>query len=1018
MLNSLVPGTLRSRIIIFSLLILLPVICFVTFTVEIVLVPSIKQSIRNELANSTRVITNAIRQGATASIRNHLRAIAERNLEIAHYYLSLVDQNLLSREEAINRLEEIFLSQKVGTSGYLYCLDSSGKVVVHPSDGVRGNNLSSFDFVRRQMDVREGYLEYDWKNPDDPGPRAKALYMVYFEPLDWIISASSYRSEFNQLLHPEDFRETVMSLRFDESGYAYVIDESGQALIHPKYQNYNILAQQDGPADFAREMLSRGTGSLEYIWQNPGEKKPRKKIAVFEKIEEFGWLVVSSAYLDEVMRPVWVARLVSHLSMILLLIGSWAMSYYLSGRITRQVDEMMKQLDRNAREGQLNPLPVFTEDELGRLAEEFNSFMTVIRNQNRNILEQRVRYRSLFEATPDAVLLFKGVRIIDCNPAAISIFQAEGDTVIGRTALDLSPEKQKNGEDSKVLAGKLVGSFSDFSMKAFDWLHCTLKGEVFDAEVRLKVFGEEEGKPLILSYIRDITERKRAEEALRESELKYRQLIDNALDAIFIIQNGRFVFTNHQTSLISEYSEEELKKVSLEELIHPEDLPMIMERFRKRISGEHVISTYTFRFISKTGKELNAQISAVLINWNGKPATLNFVRDVTQLKQMEAAFHEAQKLEAIGRLAGGIAHDFNNILMGIQGRTSLIERASPSPEVRENLNAISRQVTSAAALTRQLLGFAKGGQYDPRPLSLNRLLSSSADMFGRTRKEIEIITNLPEGQVVVEADKAQMEQVLLNLYMNSWQAMPDGGELRIGLGVEILDDMTCGPYGLDAGEYAAISVADNGIGMEKSVQEKIFDPFFTTKDKERGTGLGLASAYGIIQNHHGIIILESEVGVGSTFIIFLPLSNKTVEEDEKIDREICETGDETILLVDDEDMILEVGAAMLKELGYRVIAARGGQQAIDIVMSGRERIDLVILDLVMPGVDGEKTLEQIRKVKRDLPVILSSGYSADGQAAKILRNGHCRDFIQKPFNLSELSGKVRTIFDNIMESKA
>ena len=277
MLNRLISGTLRSRIIFFSLLILLPVICFVTITVEAVLVPSIKQNVRNELANSTRVITSSVRQGATASIRNHLRAIAEGNREIARYYFSLVEQNVLSREEAFARLEKILLSQKVGSSGYIYCLDSKGNVVVHPNGGVRETNASNFAFVRKQMEVKEGYLEYDWKNPGESKARPKALYMVYFKPLDWIISASSYRSEFNQLLHPEDFRETVLSLRFGKSGYAYVVNENGQALIHPNYENLNILRQPDVPADFVREMLSRGSDSVVYDWQGPGEKKTRKK---------------------------------------------------------------------------------------------------------------------------------------------------------------------------------------------------------------------------------------------------------------------------------------------------------------------------------------------------------------------------------------------------------------------------------------------------------------------------------------------------------------------------------------------------------------------------------------------------------------------------------------------------------------------------------------------------------------------------------------------------------------------
>ena len=259
------------------------------------------------------------------------------------------------------------------------------------------------------------------------------------------------------------------------------------------------------------------------------------------------------------------------------------------------------------------------------------------------------------------------------------------------------------------------------------------------------------------------------------------------------------------------------------------------------------------------------------------------------------------------------------------------------------------------------------------------------------------------------ADRRQIEQVLLNLYVNAWQAMPDGGELYLETKIVTLDDADCEPYQAKPGRYAKLSVTDTGIGMDESIRQQIFDPFFTTKEKGRGTGLGLASAYGIIKNHAGIITVYSEIGQGTTFNIYLPVSDKKVYREVPTGTGLVK-GSETVLLVDDEEMIIEVGQAMLEKLGYRVVVAKGGQQAVDTVTKKGDGIDLVILDLIMPGIDGGKAFDLIREIQPGMPMMLSSGYSLSGQANDIMRRG-CNEFIQKPFNISELSQKVRKILD-------
>jgi CheY-like chemotaxis protein len=367
-------------------------------------------------------------------------------------------------------------------------------------------------------------------------------------------------------------------------------------------------------------------------------------------------------------------------------------------------------------------------------------------------------------------------------------------------------------------------------------------------------------------------------------------------------------------------------------------------------------------------------------------------------------------MEAIGTLAGGIAHDFNNLLMGIQGRTSLmlLDADSGHPHY-EHLKGIEVYVKSAADLTRQLLGFARGGRYEVKATDLNDLLKRSAEMFGRTRKEIMIHTRFMADLWPVEADRGQIEQVLLNLFVNAWQSMPGGGDLFLETRNVHLQEKDVKAHGLKEGRYVRISVTDTGMGMDEKTRERIFEPFFTTKEMGRGTGLGLASAYGIIRNHGGMIRVNSQPGKGATFILDLPASSKEAAT-EKTEAQEMPGGTETVLLVDDEELVLQVGEGMLRALGYTVLLARSGMEAVACYREKAAEVHLVILDLIMPRMGGGETYDALKKIHPGGRVLLSSGYSIDGQAQEILDRG-CDGFIQKPFDLLSLSRKLREILD-------
>jgi PAS domain S-box-containing protein len=504
---------------------------------------------------------------------------------------------------------------------------------------------------------------------------------------------------------------------------------------------------------------------------------------------------------------------------------------------------------------------------------------------------------------------------------------------------------------------------------------------------------------------------------LKDSRENYRRLTEEINDAIFELDSdGAVKYISPVITLILGYQPENLIGMPLTELVYPEDLPAAQVLFPEIITGD--LKPADYRIVDSTGKPHWVRTSIrPVVNGNRPIGFRGVLTDIesekradSEKKKLLQRFYENQKLEAIGTLAAGIAHDFNNLLMGIQGRASLIaiNLDSSDPNL-EHTQAIEEHVRSATSLTTQLLGTAYGGKYDPKPTDLNELVVHSSTMFNRTRKEIQIHTNMSQTPVVAEVDRQQVEQVLLNLYVNSWQAMPDGGEIYLESSIVTLDDADCAPYHVSPGRYAKILVTDSGIGMDEATRLQVFDPFFTTKEKGRGTGLGLASAYAIINNHDGFITIDSKPGNGTTVSIYLPVSD--IEPYHLPSREPATIrGSETILLVDDEELILNVGQALLNTLGYKVIVARGGEEAVEYMKEKGQEIDLIILDMIMPKMDGGVTFDKIRALHPSVPVILSSGYSINGQAIQIMRRG-CNGFLQKPFGLSELSKKIRSILD-------
>ena len=519
-----------------------------------------------------------------------------------------------------------------------------------------------------------------------------------------------------------------------------------------------------------------------------------------------------------------------------------------------------------------------------------------------------------------------------------------------------------------------------------------------------------------------INKRRAADDALRESEEKYRTILESIEEGCFETDiDGNLTFFSNPFLKILGYSRNELLGGNTSSYTSPDTaagMERITERLRETGKPENVTD---YDVIRKDGTNLTLELSVSLLkDQDGLPMGYRGVlRDVSERKKTEEEKHKlesqlqaAQKMESIGTLAGGIAHDFNNILMGIQGNASLmllkIESDHPNYEKIKN---IEKYVQNGTELTKQLLGFARRGKYLIKATDLNEIIDKSSSLFARTKKEIRVHTTLSDDLWTAEVDRGQIEQVLLNLYVNAWQAMSNGGDLYLQTENIILDRSYVKPYRVEPGRYVKISVSDTGVGIDKETRERIFEPFFTTKEMGRGTGLGLASVYGIIKSHGGYINVYSEQEKGTVFTIYLPASQKEVSIEKEATPAAIIKGSGTVLLIDDEKMILDVGVELLEELGYTVQSAMSGQEAIDIFKEDRNKIDLVIMDMIMPEMGGGETFDRLKEIDPDVKVLLSSGYSINGQATKILRRG-CDGFIQKPFNMNQLAEKVQKILAN------
>jgi two-component system cell cycle sensor histidine kinase/response regulator CckA len=476
---------------------------------------------------------------------------------------------------------------------------------------------------------------------------------------------------------------------------------------------------------------------------------------------------------------------------------------------------------------------------------------------------------------------------------------------------------------------------------------------------------------------------------------------------------GRIVYANAAAIEIIEIAEERLLSSKFLELFTEDDRDGLASYLRE-INDAPGGSSSTGIEIRLGNKELELRVYPIRDD-GGKSIAL--LMDITERKRFEDHLRRSQRLESIGTLAAGVAHDFNNLLTVIQGNSDIMamDLQQTHPHF-ERLQEILRQVKSAKRLTGQLLGYARKGRFEVRLLDLNQLIRETAETFGRTRKEISIHVDLDPELEVLEGDAGQIEQLVLNLLLNAGDAMPGQGTLDIQTRNVNHEEISGNIFTPKEGAYVMIAVHDTGIGMDEEIRERIFEPFFTTKQMGRGTGLGLASVYGAVKGHGGYIDVESEIGKGTTFRIYLPVkrsANAEVSADTLHEEHgaVQSKNRGTILLVDDEQAVLKVATEILRKLHFEVLAAASGSEAIQLYSENRKDIVLVILDIVMPGIGGSEVFQELRTLAPKVKVLLCSGYSIQGEADRLIGIG-ASGFIQKPFSLRSLEQSISDVLQS------
>jgi len=872
---------------------------------------SIEASIESELQNTTTTILNMVRTSAATSIKNHLRAVAEKNLEIANHFHREALAGNLSMAEARRRVSDIFLSQTIGQTGDIDCLQSNGVIAVHPKQALLGEDLSRHAFIREQKQRKEGYLEYEWMNPGETGTRPKALFMTYFAPWDWIISVSSYREEFHELVNVDDFRDSILSLKFGQTGYSYIIDAKGNMVLHPRVSGNYLQARDREGRQFVQEMLQRQSGKIIYSWENPGEEDPREKLVIFNYLPEYQWIVASSSYLDEFYAPLTTLRQ--------LILGIVAISFILmlpltlriSASITNPLQALMRHFSSGAAGDHQIRMDVRSQDEIGQLGLYFNQFMERLEIYSANleteirerlkaeaaIRQSEAKYRELVENANSIILRLDSTgRITFFNEFAQKFFGYGEADILGKGIVGtLIPPAARDGRDQSDLIRRVTTEPQSFPTFESEALLPQGAGWALIAWTN-RAIQDPHGRTVGCLWVgNDITQTREAERRVVWLQHYFKNIIDAMPSALVAVdRHGTVTQWNREAEQVTAVSHDAALGRDLTEVfpILRDQFELVRQAVRQRTLRQAEKIAYT-----RQGKQRYADIMIYPLEVDGMQGAVIRVDDVTARVRLEDTMVQTEKMLSVGGLAAGMAHEINNPLSGmLQNAQNILRRIDPNlPQnldvaaacgielprlhayletrgVLRFIEGIRQSGERASTTVADMLNFSRQSDSRLLPTKLETLVDRTVGLAAHDYdlrkkydfREIQIVrefaSNLPE----VLCAATEIEQVLLNLLRNASQALrlnpapPEAPRITLRL--------------KHAAPFVRLDVADNGPGMDEETRKRVFEPFFTTKEVGVGTGLGLSVSYFIVTNHHhGTLRVESSPGHGACFILHLPV---------------------------------------------------------------------------------------------------------------------------------------------------
>lgn len=599
------------------------------------------------------------------------------------------------------------------------------------------------------------------------------------------------------------------------------------------------------------------------------------------------------------------------------------------------------------------------------------------------------------------IVLDNKYRILNLNPGAKRLADTHQLKIIGTRAEKVFSWWAKLGLDNDKIAGTELPILDIY----IDNRQRLLRPKKLPLYCHNRIAG-------LLVTLHDVTDTLLAKEALCTSEARFRSLSENAPVIIFALEpSGAISYLNPAFEKILGYQRQKILGRLFTDLVSNTNRKACLQTFDQLVRTENTVAELNITFHHKAGTKriFNTSVAANFDARGNFTGIIGMAKDITEEHELQHRLFQSQKMEAIGTLAGGIAHDFNNLLMGMQANLSLMHLdKNITPALNDKLTRVEDQIKSGANLTRQLLGYARKGKYVVTTVRLNRLIEETLTVVQRTNKAIRIQNLLCDDPVLIKADKGQIELVLLNLFVNAVDAMPHGGRLTVSTRHVTKDDIRIN--GNRKIRFCELMVADTGIGMDSATRKRIFEPFFTTKDVGRGTGLGLASVYGVVQNHGGQIHVESTEGEGTMFTVYLPTTQEQIEKKAPFHDWTLPAGNHKILLVEDEPLIRKYSLEMIQSLDLSALSAQNGREAIDIYHEHHDQIDLVILDMIMPGMDGLSVYKALHQIDPNVRIIITSGYATDKRFDEILSQGG-NECLKKPYTRKELADKIAIVLN-------